>query len=139
MYLEDEEATSFSTRTYASHRHSAFHSRAADKLRVLKNPCVYLASDYAHPTPRGGSCRIRVYLPDDPQDAWVVICSELLVDRGQSVTEAAARIAAEVLVAPDQPHLVRIEHHPLETTDVETETFDLVTLNSYEVLDRDGL
>ena len=97
---------------------------------------MYLASDQAHPTPRGGSCRIRVYLPENPQDAWVVICSELPINRGQSVTESAERIAAEVLVVHDQPRVIWIEHHPPETTDGETETFDLVTFDSYEVQER---
>jgi hypothetical protein len=25
---------------------------------------MHLASDYIHPTPRGGTCRIRIYLED---------------------------------------------------------------------------
>ena len=97
---------------------------------------MYLASDQAQPTPRGGSCRIRVYLPEDPQDAWVVICSELLTNRGQGITEAVEKIAAEVLVAHDRPSLVWIEHHPPETTDGTTETFELVVFDSYEVQER---
>jgi hypothetical protein len=36
-----------------------------------------LVSDYIHPTPRGGRCRIRIYLPEEVQDAPVVICSGL--------------------------------------------------------------
>lgn len=64
---------------------------------------MYLASDQAHPTPGGGSCRVRVYLPEDPQDAWVVLCSELLINRGASITHTVEKIAAEVLVAHDQP------------------------------------
>jgi hypothetical protein len=38
---------------------------------------MHLASDYIHPTPRGGRCRIRVHLPEEEHDASVVICSEL--------------------------------------------------------------
>jgi hypothetical protein len=38
---------------------------------------MHLASDYIHPTPRGGRCRIRIYLPEEEQDTPVVICSEL--------------------------------------------------------------
>jgi hypothetical protein len=30
---------------------------------------VHLAADYIHPTPRGGRCRVRVYLPEDERDA----------------------------------------------------------------------
>ncbi len=97
---------------------------------------MYLASDQAHPTPGGGSCRIRIYLPEDPQDAWVVICSELHMNQGARITDAVEKIAAEVLVAHDQPRLVWIEHHPPETTDGETETFELVTFDSYEVQER---
>jgi hypothetical protein len=40
---------------------------------------MHLVSDYIHPTPRGGKCRIRVYLPEDEQDAPVVISSSFLV------------------------------------------------------------
>jgi len=38
---------------------------------------MYLASDYIHPTPRRGRCRIRAYLPEDEHDAPMVICSQL--------------------------------------------------------------
>jgi hypothetical protein len=38
---------------------------------------MYLASDYIHPTPRGGRCCTRIYLPDDERDSPVVVCSEL--------------------------------------------------------------
>ena len=30
---------------------------------------MHLATDYIHPTPRGGKCRIRIYLSEDKQDA----------------------------------------------------------------------
>ena len=43
---------------------------------------VHLAADYIHPTPRGGMCRIRIYLPEDERDALVVICSELPNNEG---------------------------------------------------------
>ena len=97
---------------------------------------MYLASDQAHPTPVSGSCRIRIYLPEEPHDAWVVICSELLTNRGKSITYAVEKIAAEVMVVHDQPRLVWIEHYPPETTDGETETFALVAFDSYEVEER---
>jgi hypothetical protein len=29
---------------------------------------MQMASDYIHPTPRGGRCRIRVYLPDEEHE-----------------------------------------------------------------------
>jgi hypothetical protein len=47
---------------------------------------VHLATDYIHPTPRGGRCRVRVYLPEEEQDAPVVICSELPTYEGSSIT-----------------------------------------------------
>jgi hypothetical protein len=47
---------------------------------------VRLVSDYIHPTPRDGRCRIRIYLPEDERDAPVVICSELPNNEGSSVT-----------------------------------------------------
>ena len=98
---------------------------------------MHLATDYIHPTPRGGRCRVRVYLPEDEQDAPVVICSELPTNEGASVTNIAEQLAAEViryhrLHAP----VVWIEHHPPETTDGDTETFDLVAFSSYEVRER---
>jgi hypothetical protein len=96
---------------------------------------VHLASDYIHPTPRDGLCRIRVYLPEDERDAPVVICSELPSNEGSSVTYSANQIAAEVIhyhklgVSP-----VWIEHYPKEaTTDGHSETFELVVFSSYEV------
>jgi hypothetical protein len=98
---------------------------------------MHLATDYIHPTPRGGRCRVRIYLPDEDQDAPVVICSELPTNEGASVTNIAEQLAAEViryhrLHAP----VVWIEHHPPITTDSFTETFDLVVFSSYEVRDR---
>lgn len=70
-----------------------------------------MASDYIHPTPRGGRCRIRIYLPEEEQDAPVVIYSELPNNRGTSVTYAAEQLVAELtrshrLATP----LVCIEH-----------------------------
>ena len=59
--------------------------------------CMHLAADYIHPTPRGGRCRICIYLSEDEQDAPVVICSELPGNEGSSVTYSAHQIAAEVI------------------------------------------
>jgi DNA invertase Pin-like site-specific DNA recombinase len=58
---------------------------------------MHLASDYIHPTPRGGRCRIRIYLPEEERDVPVVICSELPSNEDSSVTYSAHQIAAEVL------------------------------------------
>ena len=67
-------------------------------------------------------------MPGDPErDLFVVVCSELPGSRGGSVTDAAERIAGSVIDALGLPvPLVWIEHHPPETTDGATETFDLV-------------
>jgi len=55
---------------------------------------VHLASDYIHPTRRGGRCRIRIYLPNEEQDAPVVICSELPNNGGTSIAYVAEQPAA---------------------------------------------
>ena len=62
---------------------------------------MYLATDYIHPY-RGvigvrSRCRIRLYLPQDDQDAAVIICSELPDNPGTSVVDAAEQIAAEII------------------------------------------
>ncbi len=95
---------------------------------------MHLATDYIHPTPRGGRCRVRVYLSEEDQDAPVVICSELPTNEGASVTNIAEQLAAEVIRYHRLPApVVWIERHPPETTEGTTETFDLVTFSSYEV------
>ena len=97
---------------------------------------MHLASDYIHPTPRGGRCRVRIYLPEEEQDAPVVICSELPNNGGTSVTYAAEQLAAEVIRSHRLPTpLVWIEHWPKESTEGQ-ETFELVVFSSYEVVER---
>ena len=98
---------------------------------------MHLASDYIHPTPRAGRCRMRIYLPKEEQDASVVICSELPNNGGTSVTYAAEQLAAEVIRSHKLPTpLVWIEHWPKEATDGEEETFELVVFSNYEVIER---
>jgi hypothetical protein len=98
---------------------------------------MHLASDYIHPTPRAGRCRIRVYLPEEEQDAPVVVCSELPNNGGTSVTYAAEQLAAEVIRSHRLPTpLVWIEHWPKEAMDDEEETFELVVFSTYDVADR---
>ena len=94
---------------------------------------MHLATDYVHPTPRGGRCRVRVYLPEDERDAPVVLCSELLNNPGLSVTKAAEVIAAEVISFHRLPVPVWVEHYPPEATDGRSETFDLVLFSGHEV------
>ena len=98
-----------------------------------------MAHDYIHPTPRGGRCRIRLYLPDDSADAPVIICSQRPENSGQSVTNAAEYIAAEVIsghgLSVETPP-VWIEHHPRSEVERQAglkETFDLVLFSDYEV------
>jgi hypothetical protein len=97
---------------------------------------MHLASDYIHPTPRGGRCRIRIYLPAETQDAPVVICLELPNNGGTSVTYAVEQLAAEVIRSHGLPTpLVWVEHWPKESADG-AETFELVVFSSYEVTER---
>jgi hypothetical protein len=98
---------------------------------------MHLASDYTHPTPRGGRCRIRSYLPEEEQDALVVICSELTNNGGTSVIYATEQLAAEVIRSHELPTpLVWIEHWPQESMGGGGETFELVVFSSYEVTER---
>ena len=82
---------------------------------------MHLVADYIHPYGKGlrflrSQCRIRIYSPDDPQDAPVVICSELANNLGTSVTETAQSIAGEVIEHHDLSRPVWIEHYPPEAT-----------------------
>ena len=97
---------------------------------------MHLASDYIHPTPRGGRCRVRVYLPEEEGDAPVVICSELPNNEGSSVTYSAHQIAAEVIRYHKLPAPVWIEHYPKEATGGASETFELVVFSGYEIRER---
>ena len=92
-----------------------------------------LAADYIHPTPHGGRCRVRIYLPDERGDAPVVVCSELPENRGMSVTNAAERIAAEVLKRHGLPTPIWIEQRTAETAHGPEERFALVVFSDYEV------
>ena len=97
---------------------------------------MHLASDYIHTTPRGGTCRIRIYLPKEELDAPIVICSELPHNEGSSITSAAEQLAAEVVRYNKLPTpMVWIEHYPPECTDGRAETFELVIFSSYEVIE----
>ena len=97
---------------------------------------MHLANDYIHPTPHGGRCRVRIYLPEEEQDAPVVICSELPNNGGTSITHAAEQLAAEVIRSHRLPTpLVWIEHWSKETTEGQ-ETFELIIFSSYRVEER---
>jgi hypothetical protein len=59
---------------------------------------MHLVATYVHPYKYGtglpSQCRSRIYLPDEVEDAPVVLCSELANNLGASITEAAKWIAA---------------------------------------------
>jgi hypothetical protein len=76
---------------------------------------------------------VRLWLPEDDQDAPVIVCSELPTNEGSSITYAAEQLAAEVIRYHRLPTpIVWIEHHPPISTDGDTETFDLLTFSGYE-------
>jgi len=61
---------------------------------------------------------MQIYLPEEEQDAPLVICSELPNNGGTSVTYAAEQLAAEVIRSHGLPTpLVWIEHWPEESTE----------------------
>jgi hypothetical protein len=98
---------------------------------------VHLANDYIHPTPRGGRCSVRIFLPEEERDAPVVICSELPSNGGASVAYAVQQLAAEVIRSHQLPTpLVWVEHWPKNTTRGGEKTFELVVFSSYEVEER---
>ncbi len=77
----------------------------------------------------GARCRIRVYEPEDPRDARVVVCSELPGHPSPSVAQAASTIAARVAAAFRLYRApVWIEHRPPSGG---VETFELVTFGTY--------
>ena len=109
-----------------------------------------LIHDYEHPTPRGGRCRIRVF--EGSGALPVVICTEPPDNLGQSITNAAEQIAAEVLanhpgvfdpfgrvslggLTYDKP-FIWIEHYldgsEARGTPQDPATFDLVEFSHYE-------
>lgn len=96
---------------------------------------MHLVTDYIHPTPEDGRCRVRIYLPEEKEDTPVVLCSEMPNNKGLNVTRAAEVIAGEVIsvistYASRPP--VWIEHYSPETTDGGSESFDLVLFSSLE-------
>lgn len=82
---------------------------------------------------------MRVFLPDEPdRDAPVVVCTELVNNPGQSVTNAASRIAHEVIRNFRLPiPVVWIEHHEegARGKPEDPATFDLVVFEDYRPRD----
>ncbi len=109
---------------------------------------MHLESDYPHPTPRKGRCRVRVYEPEaeNPNnrfvdDHYVVVLSEEPDNTGQSVTSAIERLAGEVILDNALPPngTVVIEHYPAESRPPGgAETFDLVVFDRRAPRDRAG-
>lgn len=100
-----------------------------------------LVHNYTRPTPHDGRCRVRVYLPKNGDDSPVtalrpvVVLTEPPDNPGMSVTNAASRLAAEVLAAHGfEGRLpVFIEHYQdgMRGTPEDPQTFDLVTFRSH--------
>jgi hypothetical protein len=96
-----------------------------------------LANDYIHPTPRGDRCRVRIYLPEEEQDAPVVVCSELPNNEGSSVTYSAHQVAAEVIRYHEQPVVpVWIGNYLKEATEGNSAGLELVAFSSYTIRER---
>jgi hypothetical protein len=105
-----------------------------------------LIYDRNYRTPHGGRCRIRIYTGGfGTGDLPVVICAERPDNPGMSITEAAAQLAAEVLLRkPDVFDPIRvgrfadqynkpfmwIEHYTRGLLD--PGTFELVEFAHYE-------
>lgn len=94
-----------------------------------------LVHDYIAPTPAGGRCRIRLYIPEEPEDSPVVLCTEPAEGTGgMSITNSAEVIAAKVLEANrlDAP-ILWIEHYEdgARGTEEDPHTFDLVIFSNY--------
>ena len=109
---------------------------------------MHLASSHVQPTPRGGRCRIRIFVPDEEGellgDRAVVVCSEMEGNPGAGVTEAAEEIRGAVAEAFRLAGPVWIEHHGPAVTDGATETWDLVVFPpvgkpSWKRLDRESV
>lgn len=95
---------------------------------------MYLAIDTLYPAPRGGSCRLRIYRSEDSDKQPVVVCSEEPDNGGMSVTNAADRIAAEVMDEYELPvPFVYIEHYPAEAHPPDPATYDLVSFADYRI------
>lgn len=93
---------------------------------------MHLASDYIHPTPNGGRCRARIFVPDEERDAPVIVLTEQRNNPGMSVTNCAGRLAAEIVAHhrwPDRTSPVWIEHYEdgVRGTREDPQTFDLVS------------
>lgn len=93
---------------------------------------MHQASDYIHPTPHGGRCRVRIFIPDEERDAPVVVVTEERDNPGQSVTNSIERIATDIVHHHDfSTRLlpVFIQHYEFGAgcTDEDPQSFDLVT------------
>lgn len=94
-----------------------------------------LVHDYVAPTPAGGQCRIRLYIPEESEDSAVVICTEPAEGTGgMSITNCAEVLAAKVMEANRlQRNPIWLEHYEdgARGTEEDPETFNLVTFASY--------
>ena len=74
-------------------------------------------------------------MPEEEDDAPVVLCSEMPTNHGLSMTRAEliAEEVNSVMRAYTGRPPVWIEHHPPETTDGRSESLELVLFSSLEV------
>lgn len=101
---------------------------------------MQLASDtvwpYTAENGAPGKCRVRIYLPESPEDSPVVVISQHPENEGQSITNAMEVIAGSILERFDfsaYPLPLFVEHYPPEADHVrEPESFDLVSFSDYE-------
>ena len=94
-----------------------------------------LVHDYISPTPGGGKCRIRLYLPEEKDYAAVVICTEVHDNAGMSITNCAEVLAAQVMAANRlDEYMIWVEHYEdgARGTTEDPHTFDLVNFTNYE-------
>lgn len=96
-----------------------------------------MVHSYVHPTPARGRCRIRLYLPEDEtgEDAPVIVCTEPADNPGQSITNSAEQLCAEVLKGHNlKPPVIWIENYEDEArgTKEDPHTFDLVSFEHFE-------
>ncbi len=87
--------------------------------------------DYGDVYGKRSKCLIRVYIPDDWDEAKVVVCSALPGDTEVSITQGAQTIAAAVVERHGRDPLIWIEHYPPETTADNEETWDLVVFADF--------
>lgn len=102
-----------------------------------------LVHSYVHPTPMGGRCRIRLYLPeeDTSADAPVIVCTEFADNPAMSITKSASMVAGAIPCAHHiEGRVVWIEHFEdgARGSEEDPHTFDLVSFEHYVPCEAPG-